>query len=65
MRVSLGEATMASKLSQAMELMKSALDLLDEAESTSTAAAHLDFAISVLGKDLGMPPKAGNCHLSD
>jgi len=65
MQLSLGEATEASKLSQAMELMKSALELLDEAESSSTAAAHLDFAISVLGKDLGMSPTAGNCQLND
>lgn len=61
MKVSPGDIAEASKLSQALDSMKRALNLLDEVECTSTAAAHLDLAISVLERDLGVPanPQAG------
>lgn len=58
MKFSLGEVSETSTLGQALDLMKRALDLLDEVESTSTAAAHLDLAISVLERDLDVPANA-------
>lgn len=39
--------------SEALKLMRSALELLDRAEASSDAAAHLDLAISRLECSLG------------
>lgn len=41
-----------SKIDEALQLMQSALSLLDEVECDSAALLFLDQAIAVLGKDL-------------
>ena len=56
MERSVGEVSETSKVCQALSHMQSALNLLDEVESASPAAAHLDMAISVLKREIDRSP---------